>query len=91
MLARDIMTNAVVTVTPDVRVDDVARLFLKHHISGVPVVNAENEVLGIVSEGDLMRRAETGRERHRSWWLSAFHKEFQQIVEGARKAGLPES
>jgi CBS domain-containing protein len=70
MLAKDIMTSTVVTVTPDARVDGVARLLLKHHISGVPVVGAEDEVLGIVSEGDLMRRVETGTERRRSWWLS---------------------
>ncbi|MDP2623233.1 MAG: CBS domain-containing protein [Actinomycetota bacterium] len=70
MLAKDIMTTNVVTVTPDARVREIAQLLLKRHVSAVPVVDAENRVVGIVSEGDLMRRPETGTERHRSWWLT---------------------
>jgi len=70
MLAKDIMTTNVVTVTPDARVREIAQLLLKRHVSAVPVVDAENRVVGIVSEGDLMRRPETGTARHRSWWLT---------------------
>lgn len=70
MLAKDIMTTNVVTVTPDARVREIAQLLLMRHVSAVPVVDAENRVVGIVSEGDLMRRLETGTERHRSWWLT---------------------
>jgi CBS-domain-containing membrane protein len=51
-------------------VRELARLLLKHNISAVPVVDTDHRILGIVSEGDLMRRAEVGTERHRSWWLS---------------------
>lgn len=70
MRARDVMTTRVITVAPDARVPEVAQLLLKHRISAVPVVGPDGEVVGIVSEGDLIRRAETGGERHRSWWLT---------------------
>ncbi len=69
MQAKDIMTTNVITVTGDSRVDEIAALLLQRNISGVPVVDAEGRVLGIVSEGDLMRRPESGTERQRSWWL----------------------
>ena len=70
MQARDIMTTPVLTVTKDVTVREVARLLLERHISAVPVVDADGILLGVVSEGDLIRRADSGTERHSSWWLS---------------------
>ena len=69
MRARDIMTANVVTVGPDDGVHDVARLLLTHRISAVPVLDAGGQLVGIVSEGDLMRRPENETERHGSWWL----------------------
>lgn len=72
MQAKDVMTTPVVTVALKSSVEDVARLLLERRISAVPVVDAAGRVQGIVSEGDLMRRAETGGERHRSWWLALF-------------------
>lgn len=69
MVAKDIMTTQVVTVDPETPVRRIAELLLARRISAVPVVEAGGEVVGIVSEGDLMRRPETGTERHRSWWL----------------------
>jgi CBS domain-containing protein len=70
MTARDVMTTTVVTVTPATLVPEIARLLLKHHISAVPVLDPDDRLVGIVSEGDLMRRPETATERHRSWWLT---------------------
>lgn len=70
MYARDVMTTKVATVSPDTHVDEVARTLLERHVSAVPVVNDEGRVVGIVSEGDLMRRPEIGTERHPSWWLN---------------------
>ncbi|MCM2328096.1 MAG: CBS domain-containing protein [Lysobacter sp.] len=70
MLAKDVMTTPVLTVGPEATVMEVARLLLERHISAVPVVDAENRLLGVVSEGDLMRRTESGTERHTSWWLN---------------------
>jgi CBS domain-containing protein len=68
MKASDIMVTDVITVQPDSTVEDVAALLLKHRISGVPVVDG-GRMVGIVSEGDLLRRAEAGTEHERSWWL----------------------
>jgi CBS domain-containing protein len=64
------MTTQVVTVMPDSGVREVARILLSNRISAVPVVDTENRVLGMLSEGDLMRRAETGTDDRRSWWLA---------------------
>jgi CBS domain-containing protein len=68
MLAKDIMTTEVVSTNPDEEVPAAAQLLLDHRISAMPVVDRDGRVLGIVSEGDLMRRAECGSTR--SWWLS---------------------
>ncbi|MGE5146692.1 MAG: CBS domain-containing protein [Candidatus Eiseniibacteriota bacterium] len=69
MRARDIMTRSVVTVSPETTIRDIAQTLLERRISAVPVVDAQNRVVGVVSEGDLLHRAETKTERHRSWWL----------------------
>jgi len=69
MKARDVMVSTVVSVKPSASVKEVAKTFLERRISAVPVVDDEGKLLGIVSEGDLMHRAEAGTERHRSWWL----------------------
>lgn len=58
MLAKDIMTVDVITVTPDDTVEDVIRLLVDNKVSGIPVVNAGSEVVGIVTEGDLMVRSQ---------------------------------
>jgi CBS domain-containing protein len=75
MRAMDIMTTEVLTVAPTTSVQEVAKLLSERGISGVPVVNSDNQVVGILSEGDLLHRAETGtervRERQRSWWLES--------------------
>ncbi|MBT4905790.1 MAG: CBS domain-containing protein [Rhodospirillaceae bacterium] len=69
MQAVDVMTPDVATVTPETSVEDVARIFLRRHISAVPVVDDNGVLQGIVSEGDLMRRTENDTERRPSWWL----------------------
>ena len=68
MQAKDVMTTNVVTVTSDDRVEDIAKLLLERHISGAPVLDADGRLVGVVSEGDLMRRLE-GDAGRRSWWL----------------------
>nr|WP_298059117.1 CBS domain-containing protein [uncultured Halomonas sp.] len=72
MQAIDIMTPSVVSVGPDAEVRDIAQLLLKHRISAVPVVDGEHRVVGIVSEGDLMRRVKDNHKQGQSWWLSLF-------------------
>src|SRR5215471_11763246 len=75
MRAMDIMTTEVITVAPTTSVQEVAKLLSERGISGVPVVDADNRVVGILSEGDLLHRVETGTERttreRRSWWLDS--------------------
>ena len=71
MKARDVMVSPVLTTTPSASVKEVAQFLLQNHISAVPVVDDSGKLVGIVSEGDLMRRADLGTERHRAWWLTA--------------------
>ena len=71
MQAKDIMTTRVLTVGPDEPVGGIARTLTDHHISAVPVVGGDGALLGIVSEGDLLRRPEIGTEKPAgSWWLN---------------------
>jgi CBS domain-containing protein len=69
MRAMDVMTSEVIMVDENASVHSVAKLMAKHGISAVPVVDKDSRVIGMVSEGDLLHRAETGTERRRSWWL----------------------
>lgn len=68
MKAADVMVRNVITISPDATVGEVADLLLTHRISAVPVVDKGN-IVGIISEGDLLRRAEAGTEFRRSHWL----------------------
>jgi CBS domain-containing protein len=73
--AKDIMTTPVTTIRPDTRVPEIASILLRQRISGVPVVE-RGRVVGMVSEGDLVRRHEIGTERKRfegSWWTQILH------------------
>lgn len=69
MNVADIMTRSVITVSPDTPVAEAAALMLEHRISGLPVVEPGDKVVGIVTEGDLLRRAETGTEVRHARWL----------------------
>lgn len=72
MEARDVMVSPVITVHPNATVQEVAKIFLERRISAVPVVDDHGHLVGIVSEGDLMHRSETGTERQHAWWLRPF-------------------
>ncbi len=69
MKAADVMARAVVTVHPGARIIDAIRLMLDQRISGLPVIDSGGELVGILTEGDLLRRAETGTEKRRPRWL----------------------
>jgi CBS-domain-containing membrane protein len=69
MKAADVMVTNVITIGPDACLRDVAQILLTNRISAVPVVGADGKIVGIVSEGDLMRRVEAGTGRRRPWWL----------------------
>jgi len=68
----DFMTRKVVTVAPETPVIAVAKLLVERRLSAVPVTDPQGRVLGIISEGDLMRRPEIGTETHAPWWFRAF-------------------
>ena len=69
MRAGDIMVSPVVTVHPTSSVRDAARTFIQYRISGAPVIDDAANIVGIITEGDLLRRVETETERNRSSWL----------------------
>jgi len=69
MKARDVMASPVVTTLPSGTVKDLVKLLLEHHISAVPVVDQSGKLVGIVSDGDLIYRAEIGTEQQHPWWL----------------------
>ena len=56
MLAKDVMKTELVTVGEDTPVKEIARKMLDHDISGLPVVNGQGEILGVISELDLLRK-----------------------------------
>jgi CBS domain-containing protein len=73
MKARDVMVSPVITVGENETVRDVAKLLIAKRISAVPVVDGAGKLVGIVTEADLLHRAEAGTERPVSWWLSRPH------------------
>jgi CBS domain-containing protein len=72
MNAGHVMTAGVVSVTPDASVGTAAQLMLQKRISGVPVIDDRGHLVGILSEGDFLRRAETGTGRRRPRWIEFF-------------------
>ena len=88
MRAMDVMTTNVITVEPDTSVQQLATLLSDRGISGVPVVDRDNRLVGVVSEGDLLHRAETGTERRtqrrRSRWLDSFASDQEAARDLAR-------
>src|SRR5246127_2545802 len=68
MKASELMARNVVTVGRETSVVQAIRLMLENNISGLPVLD-HGKVVGILTEGDLLRRSETGTERHRPRWL----------------------
>jgi len=80
MKARDVMVSPVITTKPTASVKEVAKTLLTYHISAVPVVDDAGKLVGIVSEGDLMRRADLGTQKHRSWWLAALFAEEEALA-----------
>ena len=66
------MTMEVVSVSPDASILEAVRLMLQNRISGLPVVDRQGMLVGVVTEGDFLRRAETGTQRKRARWIEFF-------------------
>jgi CBS domain-containing protein len=69
MRAHQIMTRPVITITPDTTIVEAATTMLQKHISGLPVIDVSGKLVGIVSEGDFIRRSEIGTQRQRGRFL----------------------
>ena len=69
MRVKDVMTPNVICIGADEAVLKAARLMLQNRISGLPVVDKEGELVGMVTEGDFLRRGELGTQRQRPKWL----------------------
>ena len=69
MRAHHIMTRDVITVTPHTSIEDAAKIMLRTHISGLPVLDDSGKLVGIVSQSDFLRRSEIGTGRKRPAWL----------------------
>jgi CBS domain-containing protein len=70
MDAASIMTRGVITARPTDTVAQVARILAEHAISAVPVCDDNGAVLGMISEGDLMRPFVETNVKRRAWWLA---------------------
>jgi CBS domain-containing protein len=81
MRARDVMVRAAATASPDTTVDELARLMINLRISGVPILDKEGHLVGIVTEGDLLRRVEIGTGRHRQRWSEPFSSNSRLAAE----------
>ena len=69
MKVADVMERGVISITPESSVTKAARMMLLYEISGLPVIDSSGRLVGIVTEGDFLRRAEIGTERHRKRWV----------------------
>lgn len=69
MKAEDVMTRDVISIAPDATVLEAAKLMLDHRISGLPVIDRDGKLVGILSEADFLRRRETRTEHRRSRWF----------------------
>jgi CBS domain-containing protein len=87
LLAHQIMSRHVVTVGIKASVADAIAIMLGHHVSGLPVVDLAGRLVGIVSEGDFIRRAEIGTERKPGRWLSFLAGADRAAVDFARSHG----
>jgi CBS domain-containing protein len=87
MIVSDVMTRKVLSVAPDETVEYAVLLMLRHGISGLFVVDAKGTLVGVVTEGDLLRRDELGTERHRPWWLRVLVSPGQQALDFTRAHG----
>jgi CBS domain-containing protein len=72
MLVENLMTINPATVNPETALADAARIMLDRQFSGLPVVDASGKLVGIITEGDLLRRPELGTMGEPASWLMAF-------------------
>jgi CBS domain-containing protein len=69
MIVKEVMTSPVISVPSDSSITQAVQIMLQRRISGLPVIDKDGHLVGVVTEGDFLRRAETGTQRRRSRWL----------------------
>ena len=87
MKAVDVVVRDVVTIGPDADVKEAIKLLAEHDISALPVVDTDGSVVGVISEGDLIRREEIGTEKRRPWWMEALTPASTLAEEFAKSHG----
>lgn len=87
MRVREIMSRNVITTDADASVIDAIKTMLSHHISGLPVVDQDGALVGILSDGDFIRRVEVGTEKRRGRWLAMLAGTRQIALDFARQHG----
>lgn len=87
MNARDIMTTRLLTLSPELPVGVAARMLAERGVSGAPVLDGEGRLLGMLTEGDLIRRLAAATDKPRSWFLAMFGSAPAQAEHYARSHG----
>jgi CBS domain-containing protein len=83
MKVEDVMTRDVITVSPATPIHEAARLMVEHGVSGLPVIDANGRLVGIISEGDLILRQ---RRRKKARWWHSFVTNGKQIIRKYHRA-----
>lgn len=84
MIASDVMTRNVLSVPPDCSIEEAAKQMLERGVSGLFVVDTKGDLVGVITEGDMLRRGEIGTERQRSWWLRMLVSPGRQAADFTR-------
>jgi len=87
MIVADVMTRSVISVPPDATVEEAVKQMLARRISGLFVVDQGGDLVGVITEGDLLRRDELGTERDRPWWLRLLVSPARQAADFTRAHG----
>lgn len=87
MIVADVMTRKCITIAPDATVQEAVNLMLSRHISGLFVVDTAGDLVGVITEGDLLRREELGTQRNRPWWLRLLASPGRQAADFTRANG----
>jgi CBS-domain-containing membrane protein len=87
MIVADVMTRNVISIAPDATVEEAVEQMLARRISGLFVVDQAGDLVGVVTEGDLLRRDELGTERDRPWWLRMLVSPARQAADFSRAHG----
>jgi CBS domain-containing protein len=72
MIVAGLMSHTTISVLPETMLADAARMMLANHVSGLPVLDAQGRLVGILTEGDLLQRTELGTDGEPAGWLKAF-------------------